>query len=420
MDDCGENIFETFESEVRSYCRIFPEIFGRAQGARLYDKKGREYLDFFSAAGALNYGHNEPSIISAVTEYIAKGGVVASLDMFTEAKAAFMSEFASTILLPRGLRYKLQFSGATGANAVEAALKLARKATGRNNVIAFSNGFHGMSLGALAASASARKRKSAGVNLNDVTFFPFDGFLGDDLATDIYAARMLQSGSGVEAPAAFILETVQGEGGLNIAKGSWITAIAKLAREVGALLIVDDIQAGCGRTGTFFSFENLSIEPDIVVLSKSLSGFGTPMSLVLMKPEYDIWSPGEHNGTFRGNNLGFVGATAAVKTFWSTSELTDGIVEKERLVATRLQQIVAALPEGVAQVKGRGLMQGMSFVQAGFGAIVSHKLFQEGVIAETCGPRQEVIKLFPPLNIGMDDLNHGLDALERLVTTLHV
>src|SRR4051794_25132418 len=247
--------FERLEFEVRSYSRSFPTVFRRAVGSRLVDEAGREYLDFFAGAGALNYGHNNPVLKRKLTDYLLADGITHGLDMATSAKREFIEAFDEIILRPRGLEYKLQFPGPGGANAVEAALKLARKVTGRTHVVGFSGSFHGMTLGALAVTGSEAPRAGAHVGLRDATIAPFGGPL---------------HAYGDAPPAAFIVETVQGEGGVNVAGGEWLRGLERFARELGALLIVDDVQAGCGRCGSFFSFEAAGIRPDLVCLSKSL------------------------------------------------------------------------------------------------------------------------------------------------------
>lgn len=306
------SVFETLESEVRSYCRGWPTVFDRAQGSHMYDEDGHTYLDFFAGAGSLNYGHNNPVLKRALLDYIERDGVTHGLDMSTTAKRAFLETFQNTILRPRDLPYKVMFPGPTGANAVEAALKLARKVKGRESIVSFTNAFHGMSLGALAVTGNAFKRAGAGIPLVHGTPMPFDNYLDGTYPDFLWFERLLEdSGSGLNTPAAVIVETVQGEGGINVARAEWLRALADLCKRRDMLLIVDDIQMGCGRTGAFFSFEEAGIVPDIVTVSKSISGYGLPLALTLFKPELDVWEPGEHNGTFRGNNPAFVTAAAA-------------------------------------------------------------------------------------------------------------
>jgi diaminobutyrate-2-oxoglutarate transaminase len=402
--------FETLESEVRSYCRSFPAVFERALGHCLYDEAGREYLDFFSGAGTLNYGHNNPILKERLIGYLRSDGIVHSLDMATVAKREFLRRFSSVILQPRGLRYKLQFPGPTGTNAVEAALKLARKVTRRSQVLFFHNAYHGMTLGALAVTGNTFKRKGAGVPLPFTTPIPYDGGLGDSIA---YLAELLENtSSGVDLPAAVIVETIQAEGGVNVASFSWLQRLTELLHRHGILLIVDDIQVGCGRTGTFFSFETAGIQPDIVCLSKGISGFGLPMSLVLIKPELDLWAPGEHNGTFRGNNLAFVTGAEALAVYWQDGSFSAEVTRKAELVRARLQEIANLHPEVCLELRGRGLIQGLRLGSEGLATQVSRAAFRRGLIVETAGSRDEVLKILPPLVIDDVALERGLEIIE--------
>ncbi len=409
-------VFDTVESEVRSYCRAWPVVFDRAEGSRLYDENGRAYLDFFAGAGSLNYGHNNPVLKQALLDYIARDGITHALDMSTTAKRAFLETFHSTVLAPRGLPYKVMFPGPTGTNAVEAALKLARKAKGREAVVSFTNAFHGMSLGSLAVTGNAFKRAGAGIPLVHSTPMPFDNYLGGRVPDFLWFERLLEdSGSGLNDPAAVIVETVQGEGGINVARAEWLRALADLCRRRDMLLIVDDVQMGCGRTGDFFSFEEAGITPDIVTVSKSISGYGLPMSLCLFKPELDIWEPGEHNGTFRGNNPAFVTATAALQTYWR-----DGVLrERTRVQGNRIEQALVDLcadhERDGASYRGRGMVWGIEFTRKERAAEVCHRAFEHGLLVETSGPESEVVKLLPPLTVSADELDEGLDILARSV-----
>ena len=409
-------IFDRLESEVRGYVRAFPTVFAKAQGALLVGADGREYIDFFSGAGTLNYGHNDPLLKQRIVDYLAQDGLVHALDMATVAKKAFLETFERVILRPRGMRYKIQFPGPTGTNAVEAALKLARMVKGRSNIVSFTNGFHGVTGGSLAATGNARFRQCAGVALGNTTFMPYDGYMGPGVDTLDYFERMLMdASSGIDAPAAVIVETVQGEGGVNVASGRWLQRLQTLCRRHDMLLIVDDIQVGCGRTGSFFSFEPFGISPDIVTLSKSISGFGLPMSLVLMKPELDVWSPGAHNGTFRGNNLAFVTAEAALSHYWSDDRLEQAVRHKAALVAARLQAIAERYGADEICVRGRGLIQGLALTRPGLGNRVSAEGFRRGLVIETSGAADQVVKLLPPLTIDEARLREGLDILEDSV-----
>ena len=405
--------FDRLESEVRSYIRAFPTVFLRSLGAKLWDRQGREYIDFFSGAGTLNYGHNNPRFKKSLIEYLQGDGIVHSLDMATEAKERFLEKLEEVVFRPRGLEYRVQFTGPTGTNAVEAALKAARKATGRRQVLFFCNGFHGMTLGALAVTGNALNRAGAGVSLQDALPLPFDGELGPDVDTlDYLEAQLENPGRGYELPAAAILETVQAEGGVKVARVSWLQRLERLLKRHGILLIVDDIQVGCGRTGEFFSFEQAGLSPDFVCLSKSLSGFGLPMSIVLIKPDLDFWRPGEHSGTFRGNNLAFVTASEAL-TYWQDDNLTKAVDRNSRTMRRRLLELAQGSLPAAAEVRGRGMIMGLDVGDPALVSRVCREAFQRGLIIESAGPSGEVLKLLPPLTIDSHELESGLSRIEE-------
>ncbi|RWK94384.1 diaminobutyrate--2-oxoglutarate transaminase [Mesorhizobium sp.] len=408
--------FENLESNVRSYSRSFPVVFRTAAEAILEDEDGREFVDFLCGAGTLNYGHNDPDLLNEAIKYLESGGIIHGLDMATSAKREFMECVDAIILRPRGLTYKFQFPGPTGANAVEAALKLARKVTGRSGVISFTNGFHGVSLGALAVTGNRYYRDAAGLPLAGAAFMPFDGYWGADNDTSDYLDRVLaDASSGVDLPAAIITETVQGEGGIHPATKDWLRAIERLCKKYGVLLIVDDIQAGCGRTGSFFSFEFADLAPDMVLLSKSLSGCGLPLSLLLLKPELDVWQPGEHSGTFRGNNLALVTATAALQKYWTNEKLSQSVTDSGRLVTERLQQAAQSGRDQCMAVRGRGMMQGLDCGSGKLAGEIVRKAFEYGVVVERCGSEDQVVKVLPPLTIDKETLQRGLDILDKSV-----
>ena len=410
-------IFDRMESEVRGYIRSFPVIFTHAKGSVLRDESNKEYVDFFSGAGTLNYGHNNDMLKEKLIEYVQSDGVVHGLDMATTAKKAFLEAVDTHLLTPRDWNYTLQFTGPTGTNAVEAALKIARQVTGRQNVISFTHGFHGVTCGALAVTANQKFRNAAGVGLQDATFVPYDGYLGPDVDTIAYLERLLDDpSSGLDKPAAVIVETIQGEGGVNVATYRWLKALQQLCKEHEIVFIVDDIQVGCGRTGNFFSFETAGLEPDIITLSKSLSGYGLPMSLVLMKPELDVWKPGAHSGTFRGNNLAFVTATHALNEYWADNTFSKEIQEKEVIVRDWLESLVHSYPGSGLSVRGRGLIQGL-VTPAGsdIASEVAQHCFESGLIIETSGAHDEVLKVLPSLTIEKDLLKKGLNILEQSV-----
>ncbi len=410
------SIFNELESQVQCYARSFPKTLSKAIGAEIWDVNGKRYLDFLAGAGALNYGHNNPILKKALLDFIAQDGITHSLDLHTKAKEEFLTTLRDNILIPRNLDYVIQFTGPTGTNAVEAALKLARKVTGRTNVVSFTNGFHGVSAGALAATGNKHHRGGAGMPLSGTSFCPFDGYLDDSFDTIKYLDTLIKdSSSGLDLPAAVIVETVQGEGGLNTARIEWLQRLQKLCRKHEILLIVDDIQAGCGRTGTFFSFESAGIVPDIVTLSKSLSGYGLPLSIVLFKRDLDIWKPGEHNGTFRGNNHAFVTATAMLKEYWSDLTFSKNIELKSRHLSMRLEEIKSSFNHVIKETRGRGMMRGLCFYDPAIAQDIVSMVFAKGLIIERAGPNDEVIKCLMPLTITMEQLNEGLDILENTI-----
>ena len=412
-------IFEEIESEVQSYARSFPRVFNKAQGEYLYDTEGNQYLDFLAGAGTLNYGHNNPVFKKELLKYIDADGITHGLDLHTKAKGNFLNTFNDMILKPRNMDYMVQFTGPTGANAVETAMKLARKIKQRETIISFTNGYHGVTLGALATTGNQHHRGGAGMLLTGVDTLPYDGYMGDDMDTTAYLDKVLtDSSSGVDHPAAIILETVQGEGGITAASYGWLQNIEKICKKHDILLIVDDIQAGCGRTGTFFSFDEVGIQPDIITMSKSLSGYGLPFAMVLFKPEHDIWKPGEHNGTFRGNNLAFVTAEAAIKHYWSDDLFSKEVKRKGKYMYDRINKIIDQYGEGNFSSRGRGMFQGINCVSGDLASKITKLAFKNGLMIETSGADDHVIKFLCPLTISDQNLKKGMDILEDAIETV--
>lgn len=407
------------ESEVRGYVRSFPTTFSTAKGSHITDEAGADYLDFFGGAGALNYGHNHAVMQAALVDYIQADGITHGLDLATTEKVRFMETFEDVIMKPRGLNYKIQFPGPTGTNSVEAALKLARKVKGRNGVLYFTNGYHGMTLGALSVTGNASKRAGAGVSLSDTMPLPYCNYYGDgrDTAAD-FEAMLENTSSGMEKPAAVILETVQGEGGVNVADFEWLRRIEKLCHDHDMLLIVDDIQAGVGRTGPFFSFEPSGIKPDIVTLSKSLSGLGLPLAITLIRPDLDVWSPGEHNGTFRGNNHAFVTATAALKHFWQDDAFEKETLRKGKMMRTRIEKIIADHPGLKAEVRGRGMFLGIDCERPELADEIAVACFERQLLMETAGAQDNVVKFMLPLTTTDAEIEAGLAIVSEAIATV--
>ncbi len=407
------------ESQVRSYSRSWPVVFDRAVASTMFAEDGTAYLDFFAGAGALNYGHNNPQLKKAVVDYFTDDRVIHSLDMFTTARRDFLETFSTHILQPRGLDYKVIFPGPGGTNAVEAALKLARKVTGRESVVNFTNAFHGMTLGALAVTGNSLKRGGAGVPLVHATPMPYDDYFGGEYPDFLYFEKLLDdSGSGLNKPAAVIVESVQGEGGINVARIEWLRGLSALCKKHQILLILDDIQMGCGRTGAFFSFEEAGIVPDMVCLSKSISGYGLPMAVTLVRPELDIWEPGEHNGTFRGIGPAFTSAAEAIRVFWSDDTLEKSTISKGLKIESHFNRLVADYPQSNLTAKGRGLARGLQFESGELASQVCREAFARGLLMETSGPEGEVMKILPALTITDEELDRGLALIELSVAAV--
>jgi diaminobutyrate-2-oxoglutarate transaminase len=408
------SVFEDLESEVRDYCRKFPVVFHRAKGAELYAEDGRLFIDFFCGAGALNYGHNNDFIKRRITEYLAGDGVVQGLDMYTVAKRDFLAKFAETVLRPRDLDYKVQCCGPTGSDAVEAALKLARKVTGRRGFIAFTGGYHGLSRGSLAVTGGQDVRRAGDVGAQEVTFVPYpDGPQGTFDSVSFIERLLSDPASGVGLPAAVIVEPMQMRGGVYPAPGDWLRRLRQLTERHGILLICDEIQVGCGRTGSFFCFEQAGITPDIVTLAKSIGGYGLPLSLVLFRRELDVWEHGEHSGTFKGNQLALVAASAACELWQQTKFRTDVAVAAHRL--DRFRHELTTDHPGIA-VRGMGAALGIDVRDAGGperAARVQRHAFDNGLLVDLCGRHNDVVKVMPPLNIDIPRLDRGLGVLRE-------
>ena len=412
------SVFENMESNVRSYCRSFPTVFTTAKGAVMTDENGKDYIDFFAGAGALNFGHNPDYMISRIISYLQSDGILHSMDMYTPCKREFLEFFQEKILAPRGLNYKIQFAGPTGTNAVEAAVKLARKVKGRQNIFAFMGAFHGMTLGSLSLTTDRCSREGAGQPLQNVTHVPAP-YMFPELDTIAYMERLLTDDhSGVEKPAAIVLETVQADGGINVFDADWLKAVRDLCDRHDILMIVDDIQVGCGRTGTFFSFERADIVPDIVTMSKSIGGCGMPVALVLFKPELDIWEPGQHTGTFRGNQLSLIAGKAGLEMMANTDLLAD-VQRREKIVDAFLRDEILPLDSRLSY-RGIGLIWGLDFSQ--FPEDMTKPLiaacFQNGLIVERVGRDNNVLKIMPPLVIEDELLLSGLQILKKSLTEI--
>ena len=409
-----ENIFEKYESEVRSYCRTFPKEFTKSKGAIIEDIDGNKYIDFFDGAGALNYGHNHDYIKDKLIDYLKTDGIIHSLDMYTTHKKEFIQFFEEKVLIPRNLNYKIQFTGPTGTNAVEAALKLARKVKKRENIFALMGCFHGMTLGSLALTSDKDSRKGSGLPLTNVTHIPTP-YMFDNLNIVEYLDKILSDDhSGVDKPAAIIIETVQAEGGIYVFDNKFLQGVRAICDKHDILLIVDDIQVGCARTGTFFSFERAGIIPDMVVMSKSIGGYGMPMALTLIRPELDIWKPAEHNGTFRGNQLSMVAAKAGLEVMLN-EKVEKQVKDKEKIVKKYLEENIN---HDNVEIRGIGLIWGIDVHSEELSKKIVNECFNNGLILERAGRENRVVKIMPPLTIDNDVLLEGLGILSKAVNKI--
>lgn len=420
LDEATTDIFTRRESEARSYCRSIPAVFTSARGSILTDSAGTDYIDFLAGCSSLNYGHNDPDMKAALVEHLAGDGLAHGLDLHSTTKAAFLDALDRHILAPRGMDHRVMFTGPTGANAVEAAMKIARKSTGRTNIVAFTNGFHGVTMGALAATGNGYHRGGAGMETQGVTRLPYDGYADGVDGAALLDQMLSDASGGIDAPAAIMLETIQGEGGLNAASAEFVRSIADVARKHGALLIIDDIQAGCGRTGSFFSFDEMGVTPDLVTMAKSISGFGLPLALVLVRPEHDVFGPAEHNGTFRGNTHAFLTARVAIEKFWADDSFKTELADKAKLIERRLTELADLVPG--AYLKGRGLMRGVDVGSGELASRICARAYDKGLIIETSGSDGQVVKVLAPLTTPVEVFEKGFDivieaAREVLSTT---
>jgi diaminobutyrate-2-oxoglutarate transaminase len=420
VQPASTEVFERYESNIRTYCRSFPAVFARGEGSYLFDTQDGKWLDLLSGAGSLNYGHNHPVLKKALVDYIDANGMVNSLDLYTPAKEEFLNALNDVILKPRGLEFRCQFCGPTGTNVVEASLKLARKITQRKGVVAFSNSYHGMSAGSLAISSSLGRYSSEPYfNSDGVTFVPFEGFTEGSDEMQVIRKLLTKKGSGIQPPAAFILEIVQCEGGINIPSAEWLRQIADLAKEVGALLIFDEIQTGCGRTGKFFCFEHYGIVPDMVCVSKSISGLGLPMSILLINPELDLWERGEHTGTFRGFAYSYVTGAKALRHFWANPDFRTGLESSSRHLARSLDSIKQEFSSHIQAVRQIGMLAGVQLPTREFAGNLQQNCFKRGLIVEFVGSEHNVMKLLPALTISSAELELATqilrDALDATV-----
>lgn len=407
--------FEKYESNIRSYCRKWPVEFVSAKGSIYKDTEGNEYIDFFDGAGALNYGHNPDYIKEKLIKYLESDGIVHALDMYTVPKENFINYFEEKILKPRKLDYKIAFPGPTGTNSIELALKLARKVKQRPYIWAFTGAFHGMTLGALALTTESAARKAAGVPLNYTVHILAPYSMGGNFDSIAYMEQLLSDDhSGYEKPAAIIIETVQQEGGIHVFSKEFLKDLRALCDKYDILLICDEVQIGCSRSGTFFSFERADIVPDIVCMSKSIGGYGIPFAVTLFKKELDVFKPGEHNGTFRGCQLSMVAGLAALE-MTVEQDIPAQVKRKEKIVKEYLDKEIKPLLKGKMEIRGIGLSWGIEFNDGKLARAVLDKCFEKKLIIELAGSYDSVLKIMPSLVIEDELLLKGLNIVKESI-----
>ncbi|MFF7631745.1 diaminobutyrate--2-oxoglutarate transaminase family protein [Kitasatospora sp. NPDC008050] len=400
-----------YESNARSYPRRLPIAIEQAAGSLVRDVDGNVFIDFLAGAGVLSLGHNHPELVAAVTAQL--GVLTHGLDFPTPIREAFVE--AQLALLPEPMRdrMKIHFCGPTGANAVDAALKLCKTATGRGDVITFQGGFHGSSHAAMALTGLVSQKRPIANGVPGVHFFPYSycarcplGLTPDSCATNCvtYLERALTDGNGgVPLPAAVVMEMIQGEGGIIPATTDFVRRVRTLTRELGIPLVVDEVQTGCGRTGTWFAFEEYGIEPDVIIASKALSGIGTPVALILYDAALDTWAPGAHTGTFRGNQLAFAAGVAAARIV-RRDDILGNVTRRGEQIADLLKSLLD--DPWVLDLRGRGLIWGIEFADPATGrpagalaAAVQSAALRRGLIVEVGGREDGVVRLMPPLNV---------------------
>ncbi|MGW6916308.1 diaminobutyrate--2-oxoglutarate transaminase family protein [Kitasatospora sp. NPDC054939] len=409
---------ERRESAARTYARNLPVAPATAAGAVVTGVDGRTYLDCLAGAGSLALGHNHPEVVAALQQTLGSGALLHALDMITPQKDSFTTELLHRLPGELRDRARLHFCGPAGTDAVEAALKLARHATGRRGVVAFTGAYHGMTLGAAAVSGPEEMRTGGPADAQPVTRLPYPyGYrcpfgVGAEQA-GVLSARLLESlitdpSSGVGLPAAVILEVVQGEGGVVEGPDAWLREIRRITAEHGVLLIVDEVQTGIGRTGHFWACERAGVTPDVLVTSKAVGG-GLPLALIAYRPELDTWRAGAHTGTFRGNTLAMVAGETTLRIV-AEQQLAERATKVGALLRQGLRELASEHQE-FGEVRGRGLMIGVELVDPqgppdrlgsrpahpGFARALRAACLDHGLLLELGGRDDTVLRLLPPL-----------------------
>lgn len=420
----------TRESNARTYPRHLPIAIAEAAGSFVRDVDGNVFIDFLAGAGVLSLGHNHPELVGAATEQLSI--LTHGLDFPTPTKDAFIEAQLSMLPATMRDRMKIHFCGPTGTNAVDAAIKLCKTATGRGDIISFQGGFHGSGAAGMALTGLVAQKQPVSNGLPGVHFFPYSycsrcplGLTRETCSTNCatYLERSLKDDlSGIPLPAAVIMELVQGEGGAIPATIEFAQRVREVTRELGIPLIVDEVQTGCGRSGTWFSFEQYGIEPDVIVASKALSGMGLPIAVIFYDKELDVWAPGAHTGTFRGNQLAFAAGVEAIKIIKRDDVLGNVIRRSEQFfdLVAPLQQL-----PWVREIRGKGLLLGIELMHPSSGlpagdlaTEVQAQALSRGLIIELGGRDGCVVRLLPPLNVSEEIMDAAcrilVDCIDQL------
>lgn len=427
---------EQTESNARSYPRKFPFALSKAQGSWIEDVEGNKYLDFLCGAGTLALGHNDSEVNQAMVDMITNNAPLHTLDLTTPVKDTFVHTLFS--LLPEELQKnaKIQFCSPSGTDAVDAALKLCKTATGRSSIIAFSGGYHGMGHGALALTGNLNAKNKVNSLMPDVHFLPYPysyrcpfglgGEAGEKAAAAYFERLLKDPESGITKPAAVILEPIQGEGGVIPAPVEFLKTVRRVTKELGIPMIVDEIQCGVGRSGKFFAFEYADIVPDVILASKAIGG-SQPLAVVIYNGDLDKWTAGVHAGTFRGNQLAMKAGTIVMNRVSKPEFLAD-VVKKGDYIRARLSELKDKVSI-IGDIRGKGLMMGCEFVdprgkpdQIGslpasgeIAAAVQKACFERKLVMEKGGRNGAVMRCLCALNISMEDIEKMLEIFEKVV-----
>ena len=427
---------DSTESNARSYPRKFPFALAKAQGSWIEDVEGNKYLDFLCGAGTLALGHNDPDVNKGMMDMLTGSLPLHTLDLTTPTKDEFVHTLLS--LLPGELKdnAKVQFCSPSGTDAVDAALKLCKTATGRSSIIAFNGAYHGMGHGALALTGNLNAKNKVNDLMPNVHFMPYPysyrcpfglgGEKGVDAACAYFERMLKDPECGITKPAAVMLEPIQGEGGVIPAPIKFLQTIRRVTKELDIPMIVDEIQCGIGRSGRFFAFEYADIVPDVILSSKAIGG-SQPLSVVIYNKKLDTWGPGAHAGTFRGNQLAMKAGTIVMKKV-SNKDFLKEVEEKGEIFAARMEQIKQKVSI-IGDIRGKGLMRGIEFIDpkspsdnlgskkasGEIAALIQKKCFENKLVMEKGGRNGAVMRCLCALNVSREDLNKALDIIEKVI-----